>query len=257
LAIALYPTLLAKACGDEEVNQSFRTVLMLAIPLATITMVMSYSFLTILKTAYGVAWPVLIALTIYTLVSTVSSFYNSYLIGVEAFDAEGKISIRELVRSKIFKVFSITYVQAAIALPLTYFVLTRLPVGGAVHAVLYVIAILIGANLSTFLGLYWSMHKTLRLHLAWITIAKYVLAAFFMGVVLFLLPTTTTLLSTIGKAVAGFAIYVVLLLAIDKQARQLVRLIWEEIQGSIAQLTSKGNNENNGNVSLGKEPEEN
>ena len=51
--------------------------------------------------------------------------------GVESFDAEGKISIRKLVKSKIFKVFTIPYIQAAIALPLTYFVLTKLPVAGA------------------------------------------------------------------------------------------------------------------------------
>jgi len=55
------------------------------------------------------------------------------------------------------------------------------------------------------------------------------------------LPTTTTLLSTIGKAIAGFGVYVLLLLAIDKQARQLIRLVWEEIKGTLRQLTSKGN----------------
>ena len=50
-----------------------------------------------------------------------------------------------------------------------------------------------------------------------------------MGVVMFfLLPTTTTLLSTIAKAIAGFAIYVGLLLAIDAQARKLVGLIWKK-----------------------------
>ena len=66
LAFALYPKLLAKSCTDEEVGVSFRTVMMLAIPFATITMVMSISFLTILNVSYGVAWPVLIALTVDT-----------------------------------------------------------------------------------------------------------------------------------------------------------------------------------------------
>jgi hypothetical protein len=63
-----------------------------------------------------------------------------------------------------------------------------------------------------------------------------------MGVVLFLLPTTSTLILTIAKAVAGFALYVGLLLTIDAQARELIRLIWEEITGTLRQLTHKGNN---------------
>src|SRR5208337_3548520 len=168
---------------------------------------------------------------------------SSCVMGKEAFDAEGKISIRKLVRSKIFKVFTIPYIQAAIALPLTYYVLTRLPVAGSVQAVLYVVAILIGVHLSTFIGLYSFMHHSVRIPVAWKSISKYVIASLLMGcVMLFLLPTTTTLLSTIAKAIAGFAIYVGLLLAIDVQARKLIGLIWEEIKGSLRQLTSKNNN---------------
>jgi len=247
LAFALYPKLLAKTCSDEQVGVSFRTVLMLAIPFATITMAMSASFLTVLNVSYAVAWPVLIALSVDTLIVLISTFYSSCLMGAEHFDAEGKISIRHLVRSKIFKVFTVPYIQAAIALPLTYFVLTRLHVAGSVQATLYVIAILIGVHTSALIGLYMFMHRSVRIPVAWKSIAKYILAALLMGAVLILLPTTTTLLSTIAKALAGFLIYVGLLLAIDVQARKLIRLIWEEIKGSIKLLRSKGNNsENNG-----------
>ena len=103
LAFAMYPKLLAKTCPEEQVGTSLRTVLMLAIPLSTITMVMSTSFLTILNVSYSVAWPVLIALTINTLVSVITSFYSSLIIGREGFDAEGKIPLRKLFRSKIFE----------------------------------------------------------------------------------------------------------------------------------------------------------
>ena len=130
LATAMYPKLLAKTCPDELVGTSLRTVLMLAIPLSTITMVMSTSFLSILNISYSVAWPVLIALTINTLVSVIASFYSSLIMGREGFDAEGKISLRKLVRSKIFTVFSLGYIQAAIALPLVYYVLTQVRVAG-------------------------------------------------------------------------------------------------------------------------------
>jgi O-antigen/teichoic acid export membrane protein len=242
LAFALYPKLLAKTCPDDQVALSFRTVLMLAIPLSTITMVMSSSFLTILNVAYGVAWPVVIALTVDTLVLLVSQFYAVCLMGAEAFDAEGKISLRKLVRSKIFKVFSVAYIQAAIALPLAYYVLTTMPVAGSVQAVVYVIAINIGVHLSTFIGLYWFMRHSARIPVAWKSITKYILASIIMGVALFLLPNPSTLIFTVAKAGAGFAIYVALLLAIDKQARELLNLIFEEIRGTLRTLTSKNNN---------------
>ena len=238
LALALYPKLLAKCCTEEEIALSFRTVLMLAVPLGTITMVMSTSFLTVLKASYSVAWPVLVALTIDTLITLLLTFYNFCIMGVESFDAEGKISIRKLVKSKIFKVFSIPYIQAAIALPLTYFVLTGLPVAGAVQAAVEVVAILIGVHLSSFIGLYLYMRHSIKIPVAWKSIGKYILSALLMGALLFLLPSTSTLLSTIIKALAGFALYVVLLLVIDVHVRELVKSIWQEIKGTLKGNTS-------------------
>ncbi len=241
LAFALYPKLLAKTCNDEQVGVSFRTVMMLAIPFATITMAMSMSFLTILKISYSVAWPVLIALTVDTLIVMVYTFYTSCLMGVEAFDAEGKIAFRKLIRSKIFKVFSIPYIQAAIAIPLTYFVLTSLPMENPVQATVDVVVILMIVHISTLLGLYYFMRHSVKISVAWKSIAKYILAALLMGIVLFLLPTTSTLLSTVAKAIGGFALYIALLLVIDAQARELLGLVWEEIKGTLKQLISKNN----------------
>jgi hypothetical protein len=242
LAVALYPKLLANCCSEEEVGLSFRTVLMLAIPLATLTMVMAVSFLSVLNVSYGIAWPVLIALTVDTLVVLLNSFYSSCLMGVENFDAEGQISLRKLVRSKIFKVFSIPYIQAAIALPLTYFVLTKLPVVGSVEMTVEVVVILISVHAATFVGLYFFMRHSIHIPVAWKSMAKYVLSALLMGTILLILPTTTTLLPTIAKAIAGFAIYVGLLLSIDAQARSLVGLIWQEIIVTLKQLTHQDAN---------------
>lgn len=242
LAFALYPKLLAKACPDDQIAVSFRTVLMFAIPLSAITIVMSSSFLTVLNIAYGDAWPVLIALTIDTLVVLISQFYSSCLLGVEAFDAEGKIPLGKLVRSKIFKVFTIPYIQAAISLPLTYYILTEMSVAGSVQAVVYVIAINIAVHITTFIGLYRYMRNSARIPVAWKSIAKYILASLIMGITLFLLPYPSTLLLTIAKAGAGLAIYIALLLAIDKQTRELLNLILEEIKGTQRMLTSKSGN---------------
>jgi O-antigen/teichoic acid export membrane protein len=247
LAFALYPKLLAKSCNIQDVGVSFHTVMMLAIPFATITMLMSMSFLTILKVSYAVAWPVLIALTVDTLVVMVSTFYSNCVMGVEHFDAEGKISFRKLMHSKIFKIFTIPYIQAAIAVPLTYFVLNGLPVVNSVMATVEVVVILLAVHTSTLLGLYYFMRHSIKIPVAWRSIAKYIFSALLMGLALYLLPATTTLLSTIAKAVGGFAFYIGLLLLIDHQARELLGLVWEEIKGTLRQLRLKNNGFNDEN----------
>ena len=241
LAFAVYPKLLANSCPEKQIGESFRTVMMLAIPLSTIVITMATSFLTILDIDYAVAWPVVIALTIDTLVVMIYTFYSSCLMGTEAFDAAGKISMRQLLKSKIFKVFTVPYIQAAIALPLAYYVLTSFAVAGTVQAVVDVVLILMIVHLSTFLGFYVLMRNSAHLPVDWLGICKFILAAALTGILLVLLPTTTTLLLTIGKAILGLAVYIGFLLIIDKQARKLVELIIEEIRGTIHQLTSKNN----------------
>jgi len=105
--------------------------------------------------------------------------------------------------------------------------------------------LLTGAQFANLCVVYRFTRRAIRIPIAWVSLAKYVLAALFMAAIMLLVPATTTLLSTIAKAIAGLGIYVALLLAIDKQSRQLVRLIWEEIKGSLKQLTSKENNNSN------------
>jgi hypothetical protein len=250
LSVSLYPKLLANSCSREEVGLSFKTVMMMAIPLAALCMVMSYSFLTVLHPpdlpggSYGVAWPVLIALTVDTLVILVTNFYASCLLGVEAFDAEGKISFRDLVKSKIFKVYSIPYVQAAFIIPLTYYVLTQLAVDGPVWTAVAFVGILIAVHSATFAGLYVFMRQSVCIPVAWSSIAKYLLSAVLMGVVLYLLPTTMTLMATVAKTLGGFLLYIGLLLLIDSGARELVRLIWLEITVSLKQLLHKNSGQN-------------
>lgn len=232
-AYALYPRLLVKNYAQDEVALSFRTVLMLAIPLSVITIVMAKSFLMVLNTTYGEAWLVLIVLTIDMLIIVVSQFYLTYVLGSEGLDAEGKISLRQLARSKILKVFTLPYLQAVIALPSTYIILTQLQIASAVEAVLYVAAINIGIHITTLFGLYGFMRKKANLAVAWRSVGKYVFASIVAASVLFLLPNTTTILLTIGKAAVGIGTYILMLVAIDKEARELVTAVFQEIDKSL------------------------
>ena len=228
VAFALYPKMLAQDC-PLDVAASFKNMLMFALPMAAVALTMSASLLTILNASYGAASPILILLTVDALVVLVSQFYTQCLIGTETLDVGGKISLRELVRSKIFKVFTLSYVQAAIALPAVYYVLTQMTVSGPVQAAMYVVAINIFVHVLSFGVIYALMHGEFKLVVPWVSVAKYVFAALVAGVVLFVIPQTTTLTTTFGKVLLGVGLYVLLLLAIDVDARKLGKSIAREI----------------------------
>ena len=231
LSFALYPKMLAQDC-PTDVATSFKTMIMFALPMSAVTLTMSQSLLTVLNASYAVASPILVLLTIDTIVVLFYQFYTQCLMGTETIDIEGKIPLRQLVRSKIFKVFSIPYIQAAIALPALYFVLTKVVFANPVHAALFMVAINIIVHATTFVGLYVFMHKLVKLPIASKSVAKYVLGALSAAGVLLALPQTTTLAATFGKLLAGVVVYVGILYAIDNDAKNLFAQIWAEIRGS-------------------------
>lgn len=224
--------MLAIEC-PQDVSNSFKTTIMLGLPMATAALTIPRSLLIILKGSYATASPVLILLAINALVLLVSQFYTQCLMGSETFDIEGKISIRQLAKSKIFKVFTLPYIQAAIALPSAYIVLTRIIPADPVQAALAIVAINIAVNVITFAGIYIFMHKSVSLPVAWKSIGKYVFGAVINGAVLLVLPQTSTLTLTFGKLLIGLAAYIAVLYAIDADARSLFADIWDEVKDTI------------------------
>jgi O-antigen/teichoic acid export membrane protein len=229
LSFALYPRLLAEK-GLEEVTTSLKLVLMFAIPLTAGALAIPESFLIILNEPYGSAAPVLIILAVDALVTTISGFYTYVLFGVEKLDEKATIPIRQLVRSHIFKVFTLSYVHSAFTIPTTYIVLTRFAGGGAVQAATYVAAINTIGHVSMFLVLYMMIRGTVTITVPWKSIGKYSLAAGTMGSVLYIIPHPTRIALTLATVAIGGLIYLVLILAFDKEARTLIRSILTEVR---------------------------
>ena len=236
LAFALYPKMLSNDCSNDTTSFSFRTVLMFAFPMTAIAISMSTSFLTVLNASYGDAYPILTLLAVDILIILVSQFYTQYLLGIERVDEEGKIPLRKLVKSKIFKVFALPYIQAAISLPAAYYILTQLTGHDSVELVSYVIAINILVHIVTFIGLYAAFRKSAKLCVAWTNILKYVLASVAAGIVLYLLPSPTTLIMTFAKVAVGAAAYLGLLYLTDSDARALIASIWREVKSVLGQV---------------------
>jgi hypothetical protein len=230
LSYALYPRLLTKN-NLEDVTSTLKTVLMFAIPMATITLSLPQSLLTILNVHFNEATPVLLLLAVDAFVVLISQFYSSVIFGVEKFDEEATIPFRKLARTKIFKVFTLPYIQAAISIPACFYVLTQSAGGQPVHAAVFVAAINFAAHTITLLIQYAMMHNSVRIMVPWRNVGKYVLASAVSAVFFYTLPDTSKVLLTLVVVLAGSAIYLSVLLAIDRDARRIVSAIWHAIKG--------------------------
>jgi O-antigen/teichoic acid export membrane protein len=231
LAFALYPKLLARN-SVQEVTATMRTVLMFALPLATIAISLAPSLLTVLNVAYSAVWPILILLAIDAIIGVITQFYTSVILGVEKLDEAAKIPLKKLIKSRMFKLFTLPYVQAAINLPLTFYVLTGFAQNHPLRAAFYVTAINMAAHIIIFSLTYAMAQASAKTFVPWRNIAKYLAACAVTAAALYLLPHPTTLALTVATVLTGVFIYAVLVLAIDKPARALVTAIFREIAGT-------------------------
>jgi hypothetical protein len=229
VSLALYPKLLTEN-NVQGVVTSLKSVLMFAIPMTAGAMVLSDSYLIMLNEAYKPAAIVLVILAIDALVQTLSQFFSPVLYGLEKIDENAKIPLRKLVKRPLFKAFSLTYLQSAIALPTTFYLLTNFAKGQPMSAAIYVGIIDAVAHLATFLVLYIIIWKIVKINIPWINITKYIIASTGMALFLFLIPHPTRITSILGITIIAGIIYFALLSAIDKDARILIRSIWQEIE---------------------------
>jgi O-antigen/teichoic acid export membrane protein len=229
LSFALYPKLLARK-NTEDITASLKLVLMFTIPMVAGVLAIPESLLIMLKESYAEATPLLIILAFDAMVSTISGFYQYVFFGVERLDEESTIPIKQLVKSNIFKVFTLSYIHAAITLPLAYYALTSFAAGQTVQAATYVAAITMGTRFAMFLILYLLVRRAIKISIPWANITKYLVAAAITGIVLYWIPHPTKLLLTLGTAALGGILYIALLTAIDKEARNLIKSIIQEIK---------------------------
>jgi O-antigen/teichoic acid export membrane protein len=232
LAFALYPKLLAEK-SSEDITTALKMVLMFAIPMTVGAMTFADSYMTIINIVYKDAWPVLVMLAVNSFVATMSGFFGSVLYGVERVDEKAKISFRELIKSRLFIMFSLPYLHSAITLPTAFYILVNYAQNQPLQAAIYVSAINSLAHFIMFLILYAIVRKMVKIDIPWKNIAKYVFASAVMATALFIIPHPTRIYLTLIATAIGGIIYLALLMVIDKDARLLVHSIWQEIKFKI------------------------
>jgi hypothetical protein len=233
ISFALYPKLLAEKRG-EDVTTSIKTVLMFALPMAAGVISLSSAYIILLRpgTAMypGAGW-ILVVLAVDSLVIVISGIYASVLTGVETVDQE-KLSFKSLIRSKLFRYYSLSYVHSAITIPTTYYILTTYAFQQPVVAAFSVCLINSVVRFTMFLILVIMVREMFKIAIPWKSITKYSLASAVMGVMLFLLPHTNRVSMTLAWTGLGGIVYLAVLMAIDKESRGLPKAILKEIRGN-------------------------
>jgi O-antigen/teichoic acid export membrane protein len=243
LAFALYPKLLADK-KREDITTSLKMVLMFAIPMTVVAVVMADSYITLLRQDYPDASIVLVVLALDTLILVTNNILSAVLFGTESLDQDEKISFKALVKSRLFIAFSMPYVRSAVILPLTYYVLTTYAFNQPLQAALSVSIINTIGHIISFIAMYTLARKSIKIDIPWKSISKYVLASAVVGALLFLLPhpaaipetaTTMEMIFNIAEVLVltgvGAAVYLVIVMAIDKEARTLPKTILQEVKG--------------------------
>ncbi|MCD6445234.1 hypothetical protein J7L49_00400 [Candidatus Bathyarchaeota archaeon] len=235
LAFALYPKLLAER-KTEDITTALKMVLMFAIPMAAGAIAIPDSFVTILKSEYSKSATILSILAIDGLTITLTQFFTSVIFGFERLDEKAEIPLKQLIKSNIFKVFTLPYLRSLITLPTAFYVLTVFAFKQPLTAAVYVAIITMSARLIIFTILCVIVRKTVQVIVPWRNIAKYAFAAAIMGITLHEIPHPTRITTTIGVTIAGGILYAAVLLIIDKEARKLLKDIITELRKEIKGL---------------------
>jgi len=240
LVFALYPRLLMKQ-KSEDISESLKLFFMFAIPMTVGIIVLADSFLTILGKGiiagevvdYSVATPVLRLLALSMLALSISQVFNSIIFGTEKFDLEAKIPLKDLIHSKTFIVFTLPYIKALIVLPALYLILSVYSVNSPVDSALYAGQLVFIAEITLLVIRVILARKILAFTFPWKNLLKYSFASAVMATCLLVVEHPTRISATMLYITFGGIIYLIVLLAMDKDARELVKAILVEIKSAI------------------------
>jgi len=230
LAYALYPRLLAEGSspGSEgassDVEKSLRLVLTFAIPMTVGAMLLSDLLTAILKVSYRAAWLVLIALAPYYALRALSTVFEAVVSGSERVDARARIPVRELVKTRLFKLYTLPYIYGAAMVGLAFFLIPSAQ--DPLDASLRLAFLFTGSSIASTLATYALAKRSLAFRFPLDALAKCLLASAIMAIPLIALPHTPFRLYWTGVlVVVGALTYIAILITIDHETRALLKAL--------------------------------
>ena len=124
LAYGLYPKLLSGG-GEADVEASIKLTTVFAVPAVIGVITIAHPLLIILNPSYESAYPILYILSVVAFLGCYSSIFDSVITGTEKVDSLPGFTIKDLTRSRLFIVPTLSYIQAVLALPILYLIFNR------------------------------------------------------------------------------------------------------------------------------------
>jgi len=227
LAFALYPKLLSGG-SEQDVETSFKLVLMFVIPSATGALILAESLLQIFKREFVEAAIILRVNVLAVVLTCVLGILNSVIIGTEKVDIKEDASFKKLLKSRLFLLPTLSYVRALMYLP-AICVISAFIVNLSLEPVYLNLPLAcswIGlfSLIPVFAYEYMLAKKILPFHFPVKSLAKYSLASVVLAGVTFLFHSRITV-QTIASIFLGAFAYFSVLFIIDRDTRQLITSI--------------------------------
>ena len=227
LATGLYPKLLAKP-DSETVETALKLMMLFAIPMFGGILLLSGQLLTILRADYSAAAIVLYVYAGAYLLDSLSTTLDTITTATEHADMSNETSFRELVKSRLFFLPTLTYVSGTLYLSILL-VFLKLFATEPIQAGMYTGLAYIIATVPVFIIRYRTAKKSLLFSFPIRSLARYVLATVLMVVFLSQINLASTLTRVMIRVIIGSVIYFGTVLLVDSETRVLARNITDFI----------------------------
>lgn len=186
LSFALYPKILSGG-SKEDVESTLKYVLMFATPMVAGVIVMSESFLSLLRTEYAVSYQALYLGAIGVLPSLISGIASSAVTGLERVDLLSESNFRDYLKSKLFIYPSISLALNIIYIATIYIVFNALStIDDPTFIVIIWILISLFFSLILCLKFYFDVKNIMGVRFPWLNFIRYMIASILMFIVLWL-----------------------------------------------------------------------
>jgi len=231
ISFALYPKMLMGG-GSRDILVILKMVLMFATPMTVGVLVLSDSYLFMLNAPYVDAQPILFFLAIGAFFTIVSGVFSAATMGIDKLGESTDIPFRTLMKSKTFQLYSIDYLSSTIVVPLSYIVLSEY-VYDPLQSAIFISAILMMSSIFRLILTRWITKTELTVHFPAKALGKYLLASLVMLAILSVISHPRLIREILPLTFFGAVVYFGVLYLLDKETRNLVRLVVKEIQNKL------------------------
>jgi O-antigen/teichoic acid export membrane protein len=223
LATGLYSKLLAKP-DSETVETALKLMMLFAIPMFGGILVLSGQLLTILRADYAAGAFVLYVYAGAYLLDSLSTTLDTIITATEHADMNNETTFRELVKSKLFFLPTLTCISGALYLSILL-VFLKLFATEPIQAAMYTGLAYISATVPVFIIRYRTAKKSLPFSFPIRSLTRYIFATVLMVVFLSQIKLGSTLTRVMIQAMIGSVIYFGIVLLIDSETRMLAKNI--------------------------------